>query len=120
MTSENSNAPNEEAQKTVQELQIIEHNLHNLLMQKQAFQLELNETSNALEEVKKTKDEVYKVTGSIMLKADKPAVLKELEEKKKIFELRVNTIEKQEKIFESKAKDLQEQARKFLEKDEKK
>ena len=43
MNSNSSIKVNEEAQKTVQELQAIGHNLHNLLMQKQAFQLELKE-----------------------------------------------------------------------------
>ena len=105
---------NEEAQKAVQELQIIEHNLHNLLMQKQAFQLELNETINSIEEVGKAKDEVYKVTGSIMLRADKDSVLKDLEEKKKVLELRNSTIEKQEKLLESKGKELQEEAKKLI------
>ena len=105
-----------ETQQTIQELQILEHNMQNLLMQKQAFQLELNETLNALEEVKKTNDTIYKVTGSIMLKANKDVILKELEEKKKIFELRVEAIEKQEGLLESKAKELQEEAKKALQK----
>jgi len=109
-----------ETQKKIQEFQIIEHNLQALIMQKQAFQLELNESLNALEEVKKTNDEVYKVTGSIMLKASKDTIMKELEEKKKILELRLSTIEKQEKLLESKAKELQEEAKKSLEKRTKK
>jgi len=104
-----------EIQKKIQELQVLEHNMHNLLMQKQAFQLELNESLNALEEVKKTKDDVFKITGSIMLKTDKNTILKELEEKKKVLELRVNTIEKQEKFLESRAKELQEETQKSLE-----
>lgn len=104
----------EETQKKIQELQILEHNLHNLLMQKQAFQLELNETLNALEEIRKSDGEIYKITGSIMLKADKDTVSKELEEKKKVLELRNSTIEKQEKLLESKAKELQEDTRKAL------
>lgn len=106
-----------ETQQRIQEIQILEHNLHNLMMQKQAFQLELNETLNSLEEVKKTDEEIYKVTGSIMLRADKDIVIKELEEKKKIFELRLSTIEKQEKLLESKAKELQEETKKLMEKD---
>ena len=37
-----------ETGKKIQELQILEQNLQNLLMQKQAFQIELNEIENAL------------------------------------------------------------------------
>jgi prefoldin beta subunit len=104
-----------ETQKNIQELQALEQNLHNILMQKQAFQLEINETTNALEEIKGTKDEVYKITGSRMLKTEKNKVLKELEERKKILELRLSTIEKQENAIESKAEQLKEQTKKSFE-----
>ena len=60
-----------ETSKRIQELQILEQNLQNLLMQKQAFQVELNEANNALGEVDKTEDEVYKVLGNVMIKTDK-------------------------------------------------
>jgi len=49
-----------------------------------------------------------------MLKADKNTILKELEEKKKVLELRFNTLEKQEKLLESKAQELQEEVKKAL------
>lgn len=109
----------EEMQRTIQELQIVEHNLQNISMQKQAFQMEINETINALEEIKKTKDDVYKVTGSIMIKSDKEKILKELEEKNKILDMRAQALDKQESLFQSKAKELQEQAKKGLNKDKK-
>lgn len=107
----------QETQKRIQELQLIEHNLHNFILQKQNFQLELNETVNAAQEVGRTEDDIYRVSSSIMIKADKKKVLKELEEKKKVLELRIQTIEKQEKLLESKAKEIQEEAKKSLEKE---
>ena len=114
MTSDN------ETQQRIQELQILEHNLQNILMQKQAFQLELNETLNALEEVKKTSDSIYKILGSIMIKTDKQKISSELENKKKILELRLQTLERQEKLLESKAKEIQEKAQKAFKKQESK
>lgn len=107
-----------DSQQKLQELQMLEHNMQNILMQKQAFQMELNETLNALEEVKKTSDSVYKVFGSIMLKADKEKTITELEEKKKLLELRNSSIDKQEKLLETKAKELQDNLRKSIEKDQ--
>jgi prefoldin beta subunit len=98
-------------QQVMQELQVLEHNMSNLLMQKQAFQLELSETKNAIEELKKTQDSVYKVVGSLMVKADKEKTLKELEEKQKLLSLRNESIDKQEKLFEKRAKELQEELR---------
>jgi prefoldin beta subunit len=96
----------EETSKKIQDLQILEQNLQNLLMQKQAFQVELNESSNALEEVGDTKDEIYKVLGSIMIKTDKEKVSKDLKDKRKLLELRMTSIEKQEKLFQGKADEL--------------
>lgn len=105
---------NEESQKIFQELQVLEHNINSLLTQKQSFQLELNETINALEETKKTSGDIYKIVGSIMLKADKEKTIKDLEEKKKILNLRNDSIEKQENLFEKKAKDLQDKLKKEM------
>jgi prefoldin beta subunit len=99
---------NTQQNQSIQEIGVLEHNLHSILMQKQAFQLELNETLNAMEEVKKTNDEVYKMTGSILIKSNKEKILKELEEKNKVLELRVSSLDKQESLFESKLKEIRE------------
>ena len=107
-----------DSQEIIQEMQILEQNLHNILMQKQAFQMELNECVNALEETQKTNDDIYKLTGSIMIKSNKEDVKKELEEKKKVLELRLSTLDKQESLLESKSKDLQERAKKIFEKNQ--
>src|SRR3989344_8696615 len=80
----------------IEELQLLEQNFQGLLMQKQSSQLELNEIINALEELKISDDEVYKIPSGIMVKTKKLTVIKELEEKKKIIELRISSIEKQE------------------------
>ena len=101
-------------EESIQQLQMLEQNLQNILMQKQTFQLELNETANAVEEVKKTDDTIYKILGQIMIKSDKEKVLKDLEEKKKLFELRLDSLEKQEKLLGNKAKELQSEAEKLM------
>ena len=69
------------------------------LEQKQAFQLEFNETNTALEEVEKSKDDVFRVVGQVMVKADKKQLKSELSEKKDLLGLRMKSIEKQEKEF---------------------
>ncbi len=88
-----------ETAKQIQELQIAEQSMQTLLMQKQAFMLEAGETDNALEELKKSGDEVYKITGQIMIKSKKGEIEKELKHKKEILELRIKSIEKQEEIM---------------------
>lgn len=93
-------------QKEIEELQLLEQHLHNFLAQKQVFQVEQQEITNALDEVKKTKDDVYRVLTGILLKAEKESLIKELEEKKKVVELRISAIEKQEQLIEDKAKKM--------------
>ena len=100
----------------LQDLQILEQNLQNLLIQKQNINSELNETVNALDEVKKTNDLIYKMVGSIMVAVDKKKTIEELEEKKKLSELRNDSIIKQEKLIETKARELQEELKKLLQK----
>ena len=105
-----------EIQEKIQELQILEHNLQSILAQKQSIQIELNEVENALNELKKTKDETYKVLSGIMIKADKNTLIKELEEKKKLSDLRISSIEKQEKLIEDKAMHLKEEVSSLVKK----
>ena len=84
----------------MEELQVLEQHLQSFLAQKQIIQVEMQEVSNALMELGKTRDDVYKILGAMMIKADKDYLSKELEEKKKLAQLRINSIEKQEKNIE--------------------
>lgn len=80
----------------IQEMQILEQSLQNILLQKQAFQMELSENDTALSEIKNSDDDVFKVVGQLMVKTKKDSVTKELSEKKKILELRLKNLDKQE------------------------
>jgi prefoldin beta subunit len=98
-----------ETEKKIQELQILEQGLQNFLMQKQAIDAEANEISNALEELKKSGDEVYRIIGNVMVKSEKKTLTEELSEKKKLFELRISSIEKQEKLVGEKTEKLRKE-----------
>jgi prefoldin beta subunit len=80
----------------IQEMQILEQRLQNSILQKQAFEMELAETSSALKEVEKSGDEVFKIIGQLMIKSEKRKIQEELASKSKILELRIKTLEKQE------------------------
>ena len=97
-----------DTQGKLQELQMAEQGLQNILLQKQAFQMELNETESAIEETKKADDDIFKIIGNIMIKAKKEEIVTELEEKKKIFALRIKTLENQEKMFAERFETLKE------------
>lgn len=86
----------------IQEIQLLEQNLQNLLFQKQAFQMELSENEAALEELKKSGEEVFKIIGNLMIKTNKNKTIEELENKKKFLELRFTTIKKQEDTLSQK------------------
>ena len=97
-----------ETQEKIQELQAYEQNLQGLLMQKQAFQMELTETENALSEISNSKEDIFKLIGNIMIKTSKEDLEKELAEKKKLLELRLKSIDKQENLMSEKLNSLRQ------------
>lgn len=103
----------EKTQAKIQEMQMLEQNLQGLLMQKQAFQLESNETENALKEIKDSKEDVFKLVGNIMIKTNKEKLEEELTKKKELLTLRLTSIEKQEKDF---SEDLEKSRKEIMEK----
>ncbi len=92
-----------------QEMQILEQNLQNLLLQKQAFQMELIETESALKEIEKSKDEVFKIVGQLMIQTDKKKIKEELENKKRLLELRTKAMEKQEAYLTEQLEKIREE-----------
>ena len=99
----------QEQEKKLQEMQFLEQNLQNILMQKQAFQMELSETDSALAEIKNSKEDVYKIVGNLMIKSDKSKVQKELEAKKKLLETRLKALDSQEETFSEKLTSTREE-----------
>ena len=84
----------------VLQLQLIEQSLQNMMMQKQAFQMELAEIESSLSELKKLKGEdVFKIVGTLMIKTTKAELVPELEKKRDILNIRLKSIEKQEQEF---------------------
>jgi len=90
----------EETQRQIQEIQIMEQNLQQLMMQKQAFQMEANETDFALEELKSSEGEVFKIVGGqVIIKTTREKLEKELNHKKELINARLKNLDKQEEDF---------------------
>ena len=106
----------EDKNKKIQEMQVLEQNLQNLLLQKQAFQIELSETQSALKEIENAGDEVFKIIGQLMLKTEKTKIKQELLNKEKILNLRTKTIEKQEVSLTEQLDSLREEVMKLMKK----
>ncbi len=98
----------EEIQKKVAQLQMAEQRLQNFLMQKQNFQGQLLEIENALTEAKDA-EEVYRIFGQIMIKADKDKLNKELGDKKDLLDKRISEIDKQEAKLREEIEPLQKE-----------
>lgn len=100
----------------LQEMQMLEQNLQQTLLQKQAFQMELSETQSALKEMESAGEEVYKIIGQLMLKTDKKKIKEDLENKDKLLSLRMKTLEKQEESLSSQTDKLREELLKQVKK----
>ena len=102
-----------EKEDSINELRVLEQNITNLLMQKQAFETELTEFNNALKEVEEAdKDEIYHLVGSILIKTSKDKTIADLKNKKKTIEMHLESIEKQERLIEHKAEQLKKEIQK--------
>jgi prefoldin beta subunit len=79
------------------------------MMQKQQLEVEMAETDRALQELKKASpdDAIYKNAGSVLIKAKKEDVLKELEEKKELANTRVMVLGKQETRVKENLKEVE-------------
>ncbi|MDO8460215.1 MAG: prefoldin subunit [Nanoarchaeota archaeon] len=104
----------EETNKKIEELQFLEQHTQHLLAQKQSIQIELNEANNALVELERTKDEVYKIFSGIMIKSDKEILIKEIKERKKILEMRFDSVDKQSILIQRKEEELSKEINKTL------
>ena len=96
-------------QNKIQEMQFFQENLNAILMQKRAFQMELNETISSLEEVEKSSKDIYKIVGELMIKVPKEKTVDELKNKEKIIEMRLKKLEEQEEKISSEVKKLREE-----------
>lgn len=80
----------------LQEIQLLENAIQNIFMQKQAFQMELNETQSASKELEKSGDDVFKIIGQLMVKTNKLKIKEELSSKEKFLDIKLKNFEKQE------------------------
>jgi len=79
----------------IQQLQLLQQNLQNLQMQKQQLEGQMAEYDSALQELKTT-EKSYKIVGKIMIASSKEDLIKDLQEKKEVSQVRLNNVSKQE------------------------
>ena len=104
-----------EIQAKIQELQMMEQSFQQLLMQKNAFSMESNETDFIITEVEKTEGEVSRIIGNqVVIKSTKEAVLEDMKKKKELIDTRMKSIDDQEKEFSEKIESIREEVMKAI------
>jgi len=103
-------------QNQLAQLQQVQQQAQTLLQQKGQVEMMLRETERALEELKKSPEdaEVYRAAGELLIKAKRDEVLKDLEEKKDNFDVRLKSLSRQEERIQQRFNQLQEQIKQAL------
>ena len=105
----------EETQQKIQQLQMMEQTFQQLLMQKNAFSMEQNETDFIIKEVEKTEGEVSRIIGNqVVIKSTKEAILEDMKKKKELIDTRMKTIDEQEKEFSEKIESIRNEVMKKI------
>ena len=104
-----------EIQAKIQELQMLEQSFQQLLMQKNAFSMESNETDFIITEVEKTDGEISQIIGNqVVIKSTKEAILEDMKKKKELIDTRMKSIDDQEKEFSEKIESIREEVMKSI------
>lgn len=98
-----------ELQEKINQLQILEVNVQNILLQKRTLQVQLLEIENALKELQTNNEETYKIISNIMIKTSKESLVRELNSKKEVIDIKLKSIERQETDIMEKAARLQQE-----------
>lgn len=119
MAEEQSKNPldnlDEDTQRKIQELQMMEQSFQQLLMQKNAFSMEANETDLIISEVEKTDGKISRIVGGqVVIETTKEKVIEDMERKKGLIDTRMKTINEQEKDFSERIEKIREEVMKKI------
>lgn len=108
MSDELSKLP-PQIQERLLRLNQLQQTLQSIVAQKQQVELELTEVQQSSSELQKLTDDatIYKSTGSLMIKTDRPKMMTELSERKELLNIRVQALTKQEERYRSQVKEVQ-------------
>ncbi len=76
--------------------QVAQQQLQFLMLQKQQMKMQSEEIDHALKEIEKAKGDSYRIVGPILMQSSKDEIVKDLQEKKSLFESRIEILNKQE------------------------
>ncbi len=100
-------------QEKINQLTMLQQNMHSLLTQKQQYQSALFEIESATEELQNV-EKGYKIIGNIMVASSKKKLEDDLTKRKEVIDLRLKSLEKQESKLKEKAEELQSEIMKDM------
>jgi len=102
-----------DVQKFLTQAQSYQQQMQLMTGQKEALNMQILETNKALEELSKPdKEDVYKITGPILVKVSREDAKKDLKSKKEVAMLRLKTVEKSEAGIKQKLEELKQKLEK--------
>ena len=96
----------ERRMKDIESYQISQQQLQLTTLQRQQMKMQAEEIDHALAELKKTKGDVYRIVGPILIHANKEEVEKDLIEKREFMTTKAEVLEKQEERLKKSLMDL--------------
>ncbi|MEM3736924.1 MAG: prefoldin subunit beta [Candidatus Bathyarchaeia archaeon] len=98
-------------QEQLAKLQQLQQTLQIIVNQKQQVEFELTDTTHALDELQKLADDavVFKSIGALLIKKDRPSLVKELSERKELLNVRLSVLVKQEEKTREKLRELEQE-----------
>ncbi len=105
-----------QVQNQLLQLRQLQQQAQSVAMQKNQVDSLLRETEGALAELEKIgpDDTVYRVAGTVLVKAKRDEVKANLAEKKETYALRLKTLERQEERIKKRGEELQQQIQQSL------
>lgn len=98
-----------ETQQIFMQFQVYQQQLQSIIAQKENLKMQQMEIDKAVEEMEKAaSQDVYKLSGPILIKAKKVDVKKDMEEKKELMGTRIKTLERSEKAVKEKLEGFRE------------
>jgi prefoldin beta subunit len=97
----------QQAQQLLMQAQVYQQQMQNIMTQKEALRVQEMEIKKAAEELEKSKESsVYRVSGTILIKASRQEVSKDLKDKQETIGLRMATLEKSENSIRDRIEDI--------------
>jgi prefoldin beta subunit len=100
---EHEHGPGREA---MENYQVAQQQLQLLMLQKQQLKMQSEEIDHALKEIEKAKGDTYRIVGPVLLQAPKDEIVRDLQERKSLYESRIEILGKQEERIKKTVSDM--------------